>query len=298
MRQITTAIGRIYEIADNLYLPSMTTVLKDTDPDPFDQKVWLKSLTRKGLTEHCARIYMQRFEAAGMPPHQAWDVVSGLVDTGMSKADALAYMEWKTPHSSDRGDRLHKALETILPGHRGIEFEEPPEVEEADTNLLLRSIHSSGALSLIDSVVSVEERMYYFRNGMGIAGSEDICYRTPCSKTITADYKTKDPKPYRQEPYAAPYKLQVVGYAAMRTIRKGMTVDECHIHYPFSDGSPSELVVVEKPEMKTLWAEVNDKMALWFEMFGVERILEAHRTEETRKKKLAKLNEHLEAQCQ
>lgn len=279
MIRVDTPHGRGYWARKGLLLPSVTTVLKDTDPKPFSTAVWSKSLMRKGLSHHLAMVYAEAFIEQGLPPALAHRHTERFIETPMTRDEAKAYMAWKSPHSAERGNRLHKALEELLVVVPGACLTECPTDPDPATALLLQSLWKGGVLQQIEEVHSIEERLWYYyedpKTGecYGYAGSEDICYTSIRGKVATGDWKTKDPKSYSPTDYASEYKLQTVAYAVSRAVRKRQKIDELHIHYPFSDGSPAETVVCEKEEMRELWSDFVARLKAWWAIKGVDKIL-------------------------
>ena len=267
MIRIESPYGRIYKAPPGL-LPSVTTILKDTSPKPFSRDNWLKKLMRKGLSTAEAGIYRERWLAEGLPLEAAQEIIEGFIDTPMSRVDAVEYADWKTPHSSDRGTKLHHFLENKLPVGIDLSWDERPVASDPTTDLLVQSLWQAGILQQIKQVVSLEESLWWFRDGIGYAGSEDISYKTFDDEFFNGDWKSKDPKDYSHTKYSHEYKLQLIAYAAARKQRSGILVNGSHINYCLSDGSPGEQLIVTKAEAYELWNEWHFRLRAWWSTIG------------------------------
>jgi hypothetical protein len=267
MIRIESPYGRVYKAPPGL-LPSVTTILKDTTPKPFSRENWLAKLMRKGLSAYEASIYTERWTAEGASLEFANGIVQGFINTPMSRREASAYADWKTPHSSERGTRLHHFLENKLPVGVGLRWNQRPVAKDATTDLLVQSLWEAGILQQIKEVVSLEQPLWWFRDGIGYAGSEDISYRTYNDEFFNGDWKSKDPKDYSHTKYAHENKLQLIAYAAARKQRSGILVNGSHINYCLSDGSPGEQLMVSKAEAYELWNEWHFRLRAWWSTMG------------------------------
>jgi hypothetical protein len=265
--RIESPLGRIYKAPPG-YLPSVTTVLKDTCPDPFSSKKWIASLTRKGISQWEASIYASYWVNKGYATDVAVQIVSKFIDTPMSVSQAKEYMAWKGPHSSDRGTRLHHFLENTLPPNTPLQWEDRPTSDDPTVDLLVQSLWNANILQEIQEVVSLEEGLWWYKDGIGYAGSEDISYKTFSGHFWNGDWKSKDPKTYSQTLYSHEYKLQLVAYAGARRQRTRILVDGCRINYCYSNGQAGEQVIIPRSEARELWEEWHFRLQAWWTKLG------------------------------
>lgn len=270
MIRIQTAWGRLYKLRNGLLLPSVTTFLRATEKDPFNTKRWLKKLTTKGLSEHEAGIYTERFVAMGLTMSEALRYVSTFIDSPMPHGEAQDYMKWKTPHSAARGTKVHDFIEHGYPIGEILDHSKPPVAKNETTQKLVDSLYAGNILPNVRRILSTEQRLWYWNGEEGFAGTEDVFYETLQGTRASGDWKSKDPKPYSQEGYSHEYKMQLLGYAAARLPRLHMPAEELHINYCFSDGSPGEQVVVCRDEMRELWREFKIRLKAWWATVGPE----------------------------
>jgi hypothetical protein len=275
MNRIDSPWGRLYATPMGL-APSVTTVLKATDPKPFSQTRWRDSVVRKGITDADADLYAPVFarrhgiEQLAVAHRILEDWIQQPLPYPLPEAQAHAdaFTAWKSEHSGRRGDALHAHLEGLLPVGRPLTWEAPPRADDRATNALLESLWSGGVLSDITEVLSVEQRLWYWRNGIGYAGSEDICYVSARHGLLSGDWKTKDPKPYCPSKYGDDYKLQLVAYAGARAARLGTQVDGLAVNYCFTDGSPAVQSVVTQAELASLWLQWQARLRAWWATIG------------------------------
>lgn len=261
--------GRVYKSPEGL-LPSVTTVLKATDPQPFNTERWIKALERKGLNAGEAAIYLEHLLVEGWEPAVAQARVDALTDQPISRQDAQDYVQWKTPHSSDRGTKLHNFLEHQLPIEQALTWEQRPVAPDQSTDRLVLSLWKAEILQRIQKVVSLEQQLWWFRNGIGYAGSEDISYIDKDGNYYNADWKSKDPKAYSHTKYAHEYKLQLIAYAAAKKQRYGVLVHGSHINYCLSDGSEGEQLTITRKEAAELWDEWMFRLKAWWSTIGTD----------------------------
>lgn len=274
MNRIESPWGRLYGAPPGL-LPSVTTVLKATDPKPFNPAHWRQSVIRKGISAADAERYAPTFAAAqGLTVDYALAVLESWIERRLPYAqqEALAYAEayttWKSRHSADRGNELHGHLETLMPIGQPLLWSQQPVTDHPTTGPLLQSLWDGEVLQDIAEVVSVEQRLWYWSHGIGYAGSEDICYRSHRHGLLSGDWKSKDPKPYCPSLYGHDYKLQLVAYAGARAARKSQWVDGLAINYCFSDGSPAVQSLVSGAELDGLWREWQARLKAWWQTIG------------------------------
>lgn len=276
MKRIESPWGRLYGTPAGL-LPSVTTVLKITDPKPFSPARWRDSVIRKGISAADASSYAPIFAAAqGLTHDGATAVLAAWIKQPLpyaraeAEAHATAFTEWKSRHSSERGDRLHGCLEGMLPIAQPLQWSHCPSSDDPATSALLQSLWDGEVLQDIAEVVSVEERLWYARDGIGYAGSEDICYWSRRHGLLSGDWKSKDPKPYCPSRYGGDYKLQLVAYAGARAARYGMRVDGLAVNYCFTDGQPAVQSIVTAAELPGLWLQWQARLKAWWATIGPE----------------------------
>jgi hypothetical protein len=277
MNRIDSPWGRLYATPAGL-APSVTTVLKATDPKPFSLARWRDSIVRKGISAADAERYTPAFAARhGLGDDASAAALALWVEQPLpynlheAQAEAEAFTAWKSEHSSRRGDALHAHLEELLPAGAALTWgESAPPADDPTTSALLASLWSGEVLSDIAEVLSVEQRLWYWSSGLGYAGSEDICYRSHRHGLLCGDWKTKDPKPYCPSKYGSDYKLQLVAYAGARTARLGTQLDGLVINYCFTDGSPAVQTVVERQELAALWLQWQARLKAWWATIGPE----------------------------
>ncbi len=276
MNRIDSPWGRLYATPAGL-APSVTTVLKATDPKPFSQVRWRDSVVRKGISVANAELYAPVFAAqhglsdeAAIATLTLWIEQPLPYDLAVARAHADAYTAWKSEHSGRRGDALHAHLEHLLPVGRSLVWAAAPQADDAATNALLSSLWYGGVLSDIAEVVSVEQRLWYASGDLIYAGSEDICYRSHRHGLLSGDWKSKDPKPYCPSKYGDDYKLQLVAYAGARAARTGIRVDGLAVNYCFTDGLPAVQTVVTKDELEGLWLQWQARLKAWWATIGPE----------------------------
>jgi len=267
MIRFESPYGRIYKSPSGL-LPSVTTILKATSPRPFNPNVWIRKIMSKGLSETEGMIYAEKWIAQGMSRQDAEVIARSFIGRSMNEAEAKAYTEWKSPHSSERGNKLHHFLENILPVNKEIDWTERPSASDASTDRLVESLWKAEVLQRIAKVVSLEEGLWWFRDGIGYAGSEDISYLDIDGLYYNGDWKSKDPKDYSHAKYAHEHKLQLIAYAAARKQRTGILVNGSHINFCLSDGSPGEQLVVSRQEAYELWDEWIFRVKAWWSKVG------------------------------
>lgn len=278
MNRVESPWGRLYSTPAGL-LPSVTTVLKATDPKPFSQVRWRDSVVCKGITAQNAALYTPVFAAQhGLSDDVAAAALALWVDRPLpynlqtAQAYADAYTSWKSQHSGERGDSLHGHLERLLPVGQPLLWSAPPSADDPATDALLESLWAGEVLQDIAEVISVEQRLWYFSGGVGYAGSEDVCYRSHRHGLLSGDWKTKDPKPYCPSKYGDDYKLQLVAYAGARAARLGMRVDGLAVNYCFTDGSPAVQTVVTGEERHRLWLQWQARLKAWWATIGTELV--------------------------
>lgn len=275
LNRVDSPWGRLYATPHGL-VPSVTTVLKATDPKPFSTARWRDSIVRKGISDADAQRYAPVFaQQHGIAAVAiAYRILEEWIERPLPypQAEARTYAEaftsWKSEHSSRRGDALHDHLEHLMPVGVPLQWTAPPQAEDPTTDALLQSLWQGEVLQDIEEVVSVEERLWYWRNGNGYAGSEDICYRSRRHGLLSGDWKSKDPKPYCASLYGHDYKLQLVAYAGARAARKDMRVDGLAVNYCFSDGQPAVQTVVGADELAGLWLEWQARLKAWWQTIG------------------------------
>ena len=275
MNRIDSPWGRLYATPAGL-APSVTTVLKATDPKPFSQARWRDSIIRKGISHANAELYAPVFaQRHGIEQLAvAHRLLEGWINQPLpyslveARAHAEAFTVWKSEHSGRRGDALHAHLEDLLPVGQALAWAGAPQSEDSATGALLESLWSGGVLPDIAEVLSVEQRLWYWSGGIGYAGSEDICYRSHLHGLVSGDWKTKDPKPYCPSKYGDEYKLQLVAYAGARAARLGVQVDGLAINYCFTDGSPAVQTLVERDELAVLWLRWQARLKAWWHTIG------------------------------
>lgn len=259
--------GRLYKTTVG-FLPSVTTVLKATQPEPFNTERWIKGLERTGLKPVEAVIYLEHLLASGIASKVAQERVSALTNQPMSRQSAELYVKWKTPHSADRGTKLHHFLEHQLPVEVELNWSERPTTAEASTDRLVESLWKAGILQRIHKVVSLEQQLWWSSNGIGYAGSEDISYIDIEGNYYNADWKSKDPKSYSHTKYSHEYKLQLIAYAGARKQRENVLVQGSHINYCLSDGSEGEQQIITRKEAAELWEEWIFRLRAWWSTIG------------------------------
>lgn len=277
MNRIDSPWGRLYATPAGL-APSVTTVLKATDPKPFSPIRWRDSVVRKGISHADAELYAPVFakqhgiEQLAVAHRFIEDWINQALPYPLPEARsyAEAYTSWKSDHSGKRGDALHGHLESLLPVGQALTWTEAPQSQDPATGALLESLWAGGVLPDIAEVLSVEERFWYWSGGIGYAGSEDICYRSHRHGLVSGDWKTKDPKPYCPSKYGDDYKLQLVAYAGARAARLGVKVDGLAINYCFTDGSPAVQTLVERDELAVLWLRWQARLKAWWATIGPE----------------------------
>jgi len=277
MNRIDSPWGRLYATPAGL-APSVTTVLKATDPKPFSPARWRDSIIRKGISAADAERYAPVFAARhGLSDDAATAALSLWIEQPLpynlheAQIHAEAFTAWKSEHSGRRGDALHAHLEELLPVGAALTWgERAPAADDPTTSALLTSLWSGEVLSDIAEVLSVEQRLWYWSKGIGYAGSEDICYRSHRHGLLCGDWKTKDPKPYCPSKYGDDYKLQLVAYAGARTARLGTRVEGLAINYCFTDGSPAVQTVVGADELSRLWLQWQARLKAWWATMGPE----------------------------
>lgn len=273
MLRIDSPWGRLYKVQPTLILPSVTTVLKATEKRGFNRSTWERKLITKGLSDYEASIFTAYFIGRGMVPALAYREVEEFIETPMNKKWAGIYMDWKSAHSSDRGNRLHNFLETTLPVGEILHWDKKPEVaEHPDIQPFVDSLWDGGVLQNIKRVHSVEERLWWYSDGIGYAGTEDICYETWDDLDVSGDWKSKDPKPYEQSKYDHEYRIQLIAYAGARFARKKMKMDGLHINFCFSDGSPAQQTVVTGDDCQALWSEWIVRLKAWWGTVGTQAL--------------------------
>lgn len=259
--------GRLYKAPPGL-LPSVTTVLKDTTPKPFNRDAWIHKIMRSGLTEVEGMIYAEKWIANGMSRQDAEVIARSFIGRPMNESEASDYANWKTPHSSERGNKLHHFIEKNLPVGVDLTWNARPESPDASTDQLIKSLWAAGILQQIKRVESLEQQLWWFRDGIGYAGSEDISYVTTDDRYFNGDWKSKDPKDYSHTKYSHEYKLQLIAYAAAKKQRHGILVDGSHINYCLSDGTAGEQQVINRKEAYELWNEWHFRLRAWWSTIG------------------------------
>lgn len=274
MNRIDSPWGRLYSTPAGL-APSVTTVLKTTDPKPFSQVRWRDSVVRKGITAADAERYAPEFarlhrldSATALQQLEHWIEQPLPYPPAEARTHAEAYTTWKSEHSGKRGDALHLHLEQLLPVGQRLTWSSAPHSDDPTTNQLLQSLWHGGVLADIAEVISLEQRLWYCSNGIAYAGSEDICYRSHLHGLLSGDWKTKDPKPYCPSKYGHDYKLQLVAYAGARMARTGISVDGLAVNYCFTDGSPAVQDHISREELNALWLEWQARLKAWWQTIG------------------------------
>lgn len=273
MLRIESPWGRLYRVENGLLLPSVTTVLKGTVKRGFNRATWERKLTTRGLSDYEARIFALYFIGRGMVPALAYHRIEEFIETPMNKEWAAIYMDWKSNHSSDRGNKLHEFLEETLPVGEVIQWKEKPLItKHPEIQPFVDSLWEAGILQKIKKVHSLEQRLWWYNDGVGYAGSEDICYRTWEDLDFSGDWKSKDPKPYCQSKYDHEYRIQLIAYAGARFARKKMKMDGLHINFCFSDGSPAQQTVVTGDDCQALWSEWIVRLKAWWGTVGTQAL--------------------------
>lgn len=272
MLRIDSPWGRLYKVENGLILPSVTTVLKATEKRGFSRKTWSKKLTTKGLSHYEADIYAERWIAAGYPPALAHRHVEAFIEAPMTPEQAVQYMDWKSEHSAQRGNRLHKFLEDLMPIGQVLNWHHCPQTDDVTVQKLVNSLWEGEILQGIKQVHSVEQRLWWYSDGIGYAGTEDICYRTWEDLDFGGDWKSKDPKPYSHTKYDHEYRVQLIAYAGARYARKNMKVDGLHINFCLSNESPAEQTIVTGDECQELWSEWMIRLKAWWATIGTEAL--------------------------
>lgn len=274
MNRIDSPWGRLYATPAGLG-PSVTTVLKATDPKPFSTSRWRDGIVRKGISAADAERYAPTFAALhGLSDEAAAAALALWVEQPLpyniaaAQAHAEVFTSWKSRHSGERGDALHGHLEALLPVGRPLSWKAPPQAPDPTTNALLDSLWAGEVLQDIAEVISVEQRLWYASGGLLYAGSEDICYRSHRYGLVSGDWKTKDPKPYCPSKYGDDYKLQLVAYAGARAARTGLRVDGLVVNYCFTDGSPAVQTVVGPEDLARLWLQWQARLKAWWATMG------------------------------
>jgi hypothetical protein len=267
MIRIESPYGRIYKAPPGL-LPSVTTIMKATSPQPFNSKNWIRKIMKNGLSEIEGIIYAEKWIAQGMSREDAEVIARSFIDRPMDYQEAKTYTDWKSPHSANRGNKLHNFLEHVLPVEKEIQWIERPSAKDASTDQLVDSLWKANILQGIAKVVSLEQSLWWFKDGIGYAGSEDISYVGLDSCYYNGDWKSKDPKNYSHTKYAHEYKLQLIAYAAARKQRTGILVDGSHVNFCLSDGSPGEQLIVTRKEAYELWDEWMFRVRAWWSKLG------------------------------
>lgn len=272
MLRIDSPYGRLYEISNGLLLPSTTTVLKATEKRGFSKTVWSKKLTTKGLSDYESQIYAEHWIAQGWQPALAHRHTEQFILTPMEKVQAAHYMNWKSEHSASRGNRLHSYLENLLPVDEKLQWASCPESDDDAVQKLLQSLWEGEVLQNIKKVHALEERLWWYADGIGYAGTEDICYETHDGLIVSGDWKTKDPKPYDQSKYDHEYRVQLISYAGARVARRQMQMDGLHVNFCYSDGSPATQTIVTGDECKELWDEWIIRLKAWWATIGTQAL--------------------------
>lgn len=274
MNRLDSPWGRLYATPAGL-APSVTTVLKATDPKPFSVSRWRDSIVRKGISAADALAYAPAFaQQHGLADDAAAAALALWVEQPLpynleqARSYAEAFTTWKSRHSSERGEALHGHLEQLLPTGQALSWKAPPQAPDATTDALLDSLWAGQVLQDIAEVISVEQRLWYARDGLLYAGSEDICYRSHRHGLLSGDWKTKDPKPYCPSRYGDDYKLQLVAYAGARAARTGLRVDGLVINYCFTDRSAAVQTVVPSDELAKLWLQWQARLKAWWATIG------------------------------
>lgn len=269
MKRHDTEYGRFYEYdhQDRTFIsPSMTTFLKETDPKPFNRNRWKYSLIRKGISPTDAELYIPYYAVwKDIEISEAEEIVGEWIEGGMPPDVVDHFMPWKTKHSSERGDAFHDyIMKNVRPGDN-FDIRSVPKPRNEVTAKLLESVRSCELIYKVKRIVGIETFLYYVgSDGRSYAGSEDLAYETVDGKLVTADWKSKDKKHYSQLDYADENVLQGVGYSGARSCRFGRRVDEVHIIYPFTDGSPAECKIVPAEEVAQKWKEVKTRLDIWW----------------------------------
>lgn len=275
MRRFASPWGRLYETPKGL-APSVSTVLRATDPRPFNPLQWQRSILQRGISAEDAQRYAPVLaEQEQLSLVAAQQVLSRWVgqplpyDAETAAVHAGRFTRWKTQHSTERGNRLHAVLETLLPiGSNPTWQGGCPQVADPTDQLLLQSLWDGAVLSDIASVFSVEQRLWYWSKGYGYAGTEDIGYRSHRYGLVSADWKSKDPKPYCPSRYGQDYKLQLVAYAGAKAARLGIQPSGLLINYCFTDGQPAVQTVVQQHELAGLWLQWQARLKAWWHTVG------------------------------
>jgi hypothetical protein len=274
MLRIESPYGRLYKTEHGLILPSVTTVAKATAKKPFNREVWAKKLTTKGLTEYEASIFTEYFTERGYSVALAFKKVEAFIDTPMTREQADAYMDWKSAHSSRRGNRLHEFLEKILPVDTILDWKKCPECELDETQALVDSLWEGEILQQIKRVHSLEHRLWWYCDGVGYAGTEDINFDNWSGLKLGGDWKSKDPKHYCPTKYDHENKIQLVAYAGARFAREGRRMDGLNVNYCFSSGAPGVQTVVSEEELPVLWNEWVVRVKAWWATIGTKALTE------------------------
>jgi hypothetical protein len=274
MLRIESPHGRLYKTEDGLILPSVTTVVKATAKKPFSREVWAKKLTTKGLSEHEASIFTEFFIERGYAVAAAFRAVEQFIDNPMTREQADCYMDWKSPHSSRRGTRLHEFLEKILPVDTILDWKKCPECDLEETQLLVDSLWEGEILQQIKRVHSLEQRLWWYCDGIGYAGTEDINFDTWDNCKLSGDWKSKDPKHYCPTNYSHENKIQLIAYAGARFAREGRRMDGLNINYCFSSGIPGVQTIVTEEELSPLWNEWILRLKAWWGTIGKNALTE------------------------
>lgn len=275
MRRFASPWGRLYQTPKGL-APSVSTVLQATTAKPFNNLQWQRSILRHGIQAADAERYAPTFAAQQqLSLEEAHRLLIGWVDQPLpydpeaAVAHAAAFTRWKSQYSAERGNRLHGLLETLLPSGSSPDWSAGcPQAADPTDQLLLQSLWDGAVLSDIATVHSVEQRLWYWCEDYGYAGTEDIGYCSHRYGLVSADWKTKDPKPYCPSRYGQDYKLQLVAYAGAKAARLGIQPSGLLINYCFTDGRPAVQSVVTRDELAGLWLQWQARLKAWWHTVG------------------------------
>lgn len=277
MNRLESPWGRLYETPLG-WAPSVTTVLRTTSPKPFSPSRWRQRVQRQGITAADAALYADAFAAQqGLSLEAAQAELARWVDAPLPYSAALAashaqaFTDWKSNHSQQRGTRLHNRLETLLPVGEPLAWPQGcPQDADPACQRLLQSLWQGQILPDIAEVVSLEQELWYWCQGLGYGGSEDICYRSHRHGLLSGDWKSKDPKPYCPSQYGDDYLIQLIAYAGARAARFGTQVQGLAVNYCFTDGSPGVQTIVPPERLTTLWGQWQARLKAWWNTIGPE----------------------------
>lgn len=278
MLRIKSPWGRLYYAPVGI-IPSVTTVLKETSPRPYSPTTWSKSVKRKGISPLDAELFedylQQLYEKTGTVPfgETSWGAcvehIAQMIESPVSSDDADFFIAWKSREAPMRGNRLHKRLEDLLVASQATNWTTRPVDEDRITDNLLLSLWKADVLQDIEFVHSVEKSVWYFSEGEGYAGSEDICYKSKRAGIVGGDWKSKDVKHYCPSTYSKEHQLQLIAYSGAKLARdRNFSVNGLAINYCFTDGSKGVQVIIDESKFNELWSEWKMRLRAWWQTIG------------------------------